>query len=65
MAIRYIYNCSNCNRDYIEQREPDLDQIVDTCECSGNFILSSQEELIEEVQDQLIQDETTEEQPVE
>ena len=52
-------------------KELDLNQIVTTCECSGSFILSSQQELIEEVEpiqyelteEELI--ETTEDQPVE
>ena len=47
MAIRYEYKCDKCGRGYIEQREPDLDQIVTNCECTGIFVLDNQTTLEE------------------
>jgi DNA-directed RNA polymerase subunit RPC12/RpoP len=42
MAIRYEYKCDKCGRGYIEQREPDLGQVVLNCECGGAFQLSGE-----------------------
>jgi len=45
MNYRYEYNCSACNRLYIEQRIETQDQVVLNCECGGTFNLSNQTQI--------------------
>ena len=52
-TIRHIYQCSSCNKNYIEQRrQEELNAYFTQCDsCGGNFVEIATEELTHEEPD--------------